>query len=207
MAVTIKMSVEDLEAAQERIAHIKGGFEKALARASQRVARQGVTLIQSDITSRVNIKKRDIGKQILRNKKRGRTAAEVELDSTPRFPLKYFGAKQAKKGVSFRIGKTGKREVALGAFGPEISRLGNHVFRRATPVEIPKKYKSRNKTAGKRYDNLPLVPLFGVSPWGVFMKNKLTEPTTGNLAQKFAARVQHEIDYLLAQSSDETTEE
>lgn len=198
MAVTMKLKIENAEEIEQALKDIPGGFEKAFARASLRVAKQGVTLISADITGRVNIKKKDL-KKVLRSKKRGNASAMTELDKSGRFPLKYFGAKQAKKGVTYKIDKGGKRTLALSAFGPEIARLGHHVFKRATPVEVPKKYKGRNKDKGKRTDNLPIIPLFGVSPWGTFVKNKMIEPTKEKLAIAFGRRVETEARYLIEQ--------
>ena len=198
MAVTMKLKVERAEQIEAALRDIPGGFEKAFARASMRTAKQGVTLISTDITGRVNIKKKDL-KKGLKAKKVGRSSAMTELDKMPRFPLKYFGARQTKKGVSYKIEKGGKKSLALSAFGPLSPRLGNHVFKRATPVEIPKKYKSRNKEKKKRFDNLPIIPLFGISPWGVFVKNKMIEPTKEKLAIAFGRRLETEARYLIEQ--------
>jgi hypothetical protein len=203
MAVTMKIREEHAQELEQALRDIPGGIEKAFARASMRVAKQGVTLISADITGRVNIKKKDL-KKVLRAKKRGNTSAMSELDKSGRFPLKYFGAKQAKKGVTYKIEKSGKRSLALSAFGPEIPRLGRHVFKRASPVEVPPKYKGRNKGKKKRHDNLPIIPLFGVSPWGTFVRNKMLEPTKLKLQIAFERRIESEARYLIDQHLKKT---
>lgn len=185
MAVTMKLRQDDLQRLGAMLAHIKGGLEKAIARASRRVAKQGVTFISSEIRGKVNIKKSDLDRKVLSAKQRGKTGQTITLQATSRFPLKYFGATQTKKGVAYKIpsGK-GKKKIALGAFGPNIPRLGGQVFRRA----------------GTR--RLPIVPLFGVSPWGTFMVNKMLEPTRPYLARKFAARVMTEAQNLIADAAN-----
>lgn len=183
MAVTMKLKQDDLNRLGAMLSHIKGGLEKAIARASRRVAKQGVTLISSQIRDKVNIKKQDLDAKVLSTKQRGKTGQMITLKATPRFPLKYFGAKQTKKGVSYKIPKGGGKKIAVSAFGPNIPRLGGQVFRRA----------------GK--NRLPIIALFGVSPWGTFMVNKMLESTKPNLARKFAARVMTEARNLIEQQA------
>ncbi len=185
MAVTMKLRADDLQKLGSMLSHIKGGLEKAIARASRRVAKQGVTFISSEIRGKVNIKKKDLDRKVLTTKQRGKTGQVITLEATSRFPLKYFGAKQTKKGVTYQIpsGK-GQKKLAVGAFGPNIPRLGGQVFRRA----------------GK--NRLPIVPLFGVSPWGTFMINKMLEPTRPYLARKFAGRVMAEAKNLIEQHAN-----
>ena len=180
MPVTMKLRQDDLQRLGAMLSHIKGGLEKAIARASRRVAKQGVTFISSEIRGKANIKKSDLDRKVLTTKQRGKTGQQITLQATGRFPLKYFGAAQTKKGVTYKIesGK-GKKKLAAGAFGPNIPRLGGQVFRRV----------GNNR--------LPIMPLFGVSPWGTFMVNKMLEPTRPYLARKFAARVMTEARNLI----------
>lgn len=179
MAVTMKLDAESLNRLGNMLSGIKGGLEKAIARASRRVAKQGVTFISSDIRDKVSIKKKELDKRVLHAKQKGKTGQTVTLEYTPRFPLKYFGAKQTKKGVTYKIPKSGKKSLARGAFGPEIPRLGRHVFRRVGA------------------NRLPIQPLFGVSPWGTFMVNKMLEPTKQKLQKQFALRVMSEARWLI----------
>ena len=179
MAVTMKLDAESLNRLGNMLSEVRGGLEKAIARASKRVAKQGVTFISSEIRGKVNIKKKELDKKVLNAKQRGKTGQTITLEATPRLPLKYFGARQTKKGVTYKIPKSGKKNLARSAFGPDIPRLGRQVFRRVG--------KSR----------LPIQPLFGVSPWGTFMANKMLEPTKKKLQQAFALRVMTEARYLI----------
>lgn len=185
MAVTMKLKQDDLQRLGAMLSHIKGGLEKAIARASRRVAKQGVTFISKEIRAKVNIKKSDLDRKVLTTKQHGKTGQHITLQATGRFPLKYFGAVQAKKGVTYKIESgRGRKRLAVGAFGPNIPRLGGQVFRRV----------------GK--NRLPIIPLFGVSPWGTFMANKMLEPTRPYLSRKFAARVMTEAQNLIAQAAN-----
>jgi hypothetical protein len=179
MAVTMKIDAESLQRLGNMLSEVRGGLEKAIARASKRVAKQGVTLISSEIRNKVNIKKGDLDKKVLTTKPSGKTGQTITLEASPRFPLKYFGAVQTDKGVTYKIPKSGKKSLARGAFGPNIPRLGRQVFRRVGP------------------SRLPIQPLFGVSPWGVFVVNKMLEPTKQKLQKQFALRVMSEARNLI----------
>jgi hypothetical protein len=82
---------------------------------------------------------------------------------TGRISLRDFNAHQTKTGVSHKISKKGGRNTVVGAFqGPKPGVINvktkGHVFKRV----------------GK--DRLPIRKLFGPSPWGVTVKNNLTQP-------------------------------
>lgn len=82
---------------------------------------------------------------------------------TGRISLRDFKARQTKAGTTYKTSKTGGRKTVIGAFqGPKPGvinvRTRGHVFKRV----------------GK--ERLPIVKLFGPSPWGVTVKNRLTRP-------------------------------
>jgi hypothetical protein len=199
MPVTIKLNFAQMRSIENQLRHIPGGIDKAISRASKRVASQGRTLISKEIRSKVNIKKKNLDKKVLSTTKSGKRGQLLRLKKTASLPLKYFDASQTKQGVKYKIGKDKGWQIAQSAFGPLIPRLGNHVFRRYEKGKQPKKYKGKNKARGKRFDNLPIYPLFGVSPWGVFVKNKMLNPTAKKLQDKFFFQVKIEADKLIRQ--------
>ena len=82
---------------------------------------------------------------------------------TGRISLRDFNARQTKAGTTYKTSKTGGRKTVLGAFqGPKPGVIKaswrGHVFKR------------------KGKERLPIVKLFGPSPWGVTVKNRLTRP-------------------------------
>lgn len=199
MAVTIKVSRKQMAELEEMLKDIPNGLQKAIQRASFTVAKQGRTLISEQIREKVNIKKKDLDKKVMRIDRSGKVGQRLRLEKTPSFPLKYFGAKQVAKGVKYKISNEQGAKIALSAFGPEIPRLGKHVFKRTEKGRVHKKYQSRNKMKKKRFDNLPIHPLFGISPWGAFMKNKMLEPTKKKLQDKFFFQVRIEAEKLIRQ--------
>jgi hypothetical protein len=88
-------------------------------------------------------------------------SAGARLNQTERIPLRDFGAKQNKAGVSYKISKRGGRALVKGAFqGPK-------------PGAMKASWRGRVfKRVGK--DRLPIVQLMGPSPWGVFVKRRMT---------------------------------
>lgn len=154
------------------------------------------TDISSQIREHVAIKKADVDGYIrIDRPSTDKLVAGVTLSKTDRIPLKYFGARQTRRGVTYRIAKsttaaarmrsasrtavaaTGMRERIPDAFGPNIPRLGGNVFRRT----------GRGR--------LPIVKLHGPSPWGVFVRLKLRKVIRKNAHQYLMDRLERRIKY------------
>ena len=84
--------------------------------------------------------------------------AEVTQKESQRLSLKRFGAQQTKTGVRYKISKTKGRKFVKGAF--KAMTLGEHIYKREGETR------------------LPIQKLYGPSPWGVTVKNKLDEVVT-----------------------------
>lgn len=106
----------------------------------------------------------------------------VRLSKTKRIPLRDFGARQVRKGVSYKISKTKGRQLAGSAFqGPR-------------PGAIRAKWKGRVfKRVGK--SRLPIVQLYGPSPWGVFVKRQLRSPVVHDSNTELAKQVQRRVRF------------
>jgi hypothetical protein len=109
--------------------------------------------------------------------------ASVQLSKEGRIPLKEFGARQTKKGVSYRINKQEGRKVAAGAFqGPKLGQMKvswrGHVFKRL----------------GKT--RLPIAKLFGPSPWGVFVVGEHVQPTVVESKVELKKQIERRIRFL-----------
>ena len=108
--------------------------------------------------------------------------AVVTQKKTGRIPLRDFGARQTKKGVSYRIspGK-GKKPVIAGAFqGPK-------------PGVMKASWRGRVfKRVGK--ERLPIVQLMGPSPWGVFIKKKMTPAQMKEIETELAKQIERRIN-------------
>lgn len=93
----------------------------------------------------------------------GNPTSTIEQKKTGRISLRDFKARQTKAGTTYKTSKTGGRKTVLGAFqGPKPGVIKaswrGHVFKR------------------KGKERLPIIKLFGPSPWGVTVKNRLTRP-------------------------------
>jgi hypothetical protein len=135
---------------RKEIAIATNNAAKPVRKEMVRVVTQELAVKQAVVAKQVNIPKKATAES------RGTI---VRLKKSKQIPLKEFGARQTKKGVGYKISKRTGRKTINGAFqGPKpgtvAMRLGGHVFKRLG--------KSR----------LPIIKLFGPSPWGVFVKRK-----------------------------------
>lgn len=174
MAFAVKIKVDQAAFARFAAESKKSSkkLKQNLAGALYDTAKRIRTDMSGRIREHVAIKKQDVDKYIEINRPTAdRLAAGVILRKSERIPLKYFGARQTKKGVTYKIAKSAEaaalmrnpkrtagnpsktgRERIPDAFGPNIPRLGGNVFKRIG--------KSR----------LPIVKLHGPSAWGVFVR-------------------------------------
>lgn len=107
--------------------------------------------------------------------------AQVTLQESARIPLRDFGARQTKAGVSFKISKKGKRATVQGAFqGPR-------------PGVMNVKWRGRVfKRVGK--ERLPIVQLFGPSPWGVFTVKRMTPAQKQDIEAELEKQIERRIN-------------
>lgn len=192
-AVSVQLDDRRFQEIIYRIKFIQGGVRKAMAMAANETAKAMRTEISRKIRDRVNIKKRDIDKNIEITRatpERYNVKATVRLSKTKKIPIAYFGGKQSKHGVRYKIDKGGANKLIPGAFGTKIPRLGNQVFAReilkgakANKQGGARKTRDRRKGASPatahlvRVGRLPIRKIFGPSPWGVFVKADLMGET------------------------------
>lgn len=157
----IEMKIKPLHLRQlkEATSKSKKSFTKELAAAINETAKNHRMRQGRNIRSVVNLKKKQIESSIKITKATSVTPqARVFLLETYREGLQHFGAKQNKRGVSYKIGKTKGRGMVIGAFmGPSPGQLA------------PKLYGGVFKRVGK--ERLPIIKLYGVSPYGAYEKN------------------------------------
>ncbi len=178
MPAVIKITVN-----QSRLGRVKESLRKhpqklkrAVAGAINDTAKHERSNISAMIREKVNIKKKDLDKDIhITRATPENLAALVVLEKKSRIDLKYFGAKQTKHGVTYRIAKSGGRSRVPDAFGPQIPRLGGNVFRRV----------------GR--ERLPIVKLKGPSAWGVFQKYAMTNVVKSDAAEFLDRRLKYRL--------------
>lgn len=175
-----KSQVDRLIAAAEAA---KKKFPKELAGAINQVSKKTRLEMGRDIRNTVAMKKDEAEKplKITADATEMKLQAKVTLRKTGRLGLRHFGARQDKRGVSYKISKKGGRQRVDGAFqGPrpgvmKVSWKGN-VFKREG--------KSR----------LPIVQLLGVSPFGVYVKNNLAGPQVERVTEELTKQIERRIN-------------
>lgn len=115
--------------------------------------------------------------------KPGNPRVAVEVRKTARIPLRDFGARQTKKGVTYKISKTTGRKLIAGAFqGPK-------------PGAMKASWKGNVfKRVGK--SRLPIVKLYGPSPWGVFVVGKRMGPSVDETQKELTKQVHRRIRFI-----------
>lgn len=119
--------------------------------------------------------------------------ALVRLKKTKRLGLRHFGAKQDRKGVTYKIAKNGGRKRINGAFqGPKpgvlkMSWKGNVFIRRgAATVASKGRYRGQLRQ--------PIVQLNGVSAYGAYVKNELTAPQVAAVFDQLVHQIERRIN-------------
>ena len=141
---------------------VSDNLTKELGIVAWKAARPAKALISKEVTKELAVPQKIVKSKIW-TKKVGKTGAAIQLDKSKRIELRDFGARQTKKGVSYKISKSKGRSTIRQAFkGPRpgltFAKHKGSVFGRVG--------ESRK----------PIAKLYGPSPWGVFQKQKLSVP-------------------------------
>lgn len=164
----------------------------AVSKAARKVESAAAKKIQSELATT----QRAIKKQIERKDYKGNALSAVTIKRSARISLKEFNAKQVEQskkqmgGVTYRISKTkGKKTLPHAFMGPRFGvsaiKLKGHVFHR--------KGKSR----------LPIVKLHGPSPWGVFTKGGMVQPTVDVGQNMLEDEIIKRVRFLTQKSKDQ----
>lgn len=181
----ISIQIDTGQAERLRAAVDRAGksLPREISAAINQVARKSRLGIGRKIRQEVTIKKKE-SEQALKITSRASPSglsSTIVLGKTPRLGLRHFGARQDKRGVSYKISKRGGRQRIEGAFqGPrpgvqKVSWRGNVFIREG---------KSR----------LPIRQIKGVSAWGVFVKNKYQGPQAKEIEAELRKQVERRIN-------------
>jgi len=151
MSIEVKFDEKKLRELQRLLRSVPQELPGLMSKAINRTATSVKAEIARRISAKVKITQKAVKKgMVIRKASRKRWFATVSVGHK-RIPLVYFGARQTKKGVSYRIEKSGPRKFIKSAFKQTMPVSGHiGVFKR---------------TGGNR---LPIVQLLGPSPAGVF---------------------------------------
>lgn len=184
MAAIVRMEAGDLIKGLE---NVTDNLTKQFGIVVGKVGRRAESITAKDVTKELAVKQKTVKKEI-RRKKKSKTSVEVELSKSARIPLRDFGARQTRKGVSYRISKTSGRKVVHGAFqgpkpGIKHGKWNGRVFKRVG--------KSR----------LPIVQLRGPSPWGVVVHKNRLPSITAQVNDELKKQIAERIRYLKLKKS------
>ena len=172
----IQIAALQLARLTKAVSDARKSLPKEISAAINATAKKARLDMGRKIRSEIAVKKEPIEKVIKLVKQSTSTtlSAQVTLSKSERMPLRDFGARQNKSGVSYKISKKGGRATVRSAF--MVPSMGNNVF---------------NRTTKKR---LPIVKLMGPSPWGVFIKKKLTPVQQRAIEAELAKQIDRRIN-------------
>jgi hypothetical protein len=178
----VAADIADLKKLQEVAIATGKNIDRELSAAINATAQPTRKVMARGIVEKVNLKvgvvNKKLKKGIRSNPKTLRTS--VNLKHQQRLGLQHFGASQTKKGVAYKIDKSGGRKMVVGAFmGPK------------PRVKAPKLNGGAFIRAGRT--RLPIRRLHGVSPWAVFLKRSLDSPTVKQSSQRLSIEVNKRI--------------
>lgn len=157
-------------------------LKKEIAGAINQVSKKTKLEMGRDIRKKVAIPKDEVEKplSIRAAATEGNLSAVVSLKETKRLGLRHFGARQDKRGVSYKIDKQGGRKrVNSGFQGP---RPG--VMRMKWRGNVFKRVGS---------SRLPIVQLKGVSAYGTYKKNEMAGPQVKTIEDELTKQLERRI--------------
>lgn len=168
-----------MTAAYSRLRNVESKIKKATISVANKVATYTRRQVAKQITAKVNIRQKDILRKgycdIVRATAANNATATVVLSKTKRLQLIYFGARQNKTGVTYRIDKSGGKKLIRSAF----------IVERGAATFVTKRLsKARLPIAG---------PLRGPSAWGVFVKSGMIRPTRQEALQRLRKEMKEAV--------------
>ena len=181
--IEIQINAKQLKRLREAVGKSKKSIKKELAGAINATSKKTKLQVGRDIRKTVNLKKDEAERplSIRATATEANLVAVVSLKKTKRLGLRHFGARQDKRGVSYKISKTGGRSRVNGAFqGPR-------------PGVMKMSWKGNAfKRVGK--ERLPIVMLKGVSAFGAYAKNELEGPQVKEINKELSKQMERRIN-------------
>jgi hypothetical protein len=188
--IAIEIDARQLAQLTKATENARKSLPRELSAAINEAAKRTNLGIQRQITKKTTVKAAAARKQIkiVKRSSPATLSAHVSLKPSRRIPLRDFAASQKKSGVSYRIEKGGKKATVLGAFqGPK-------------PGAVNTKWRGRVfKRVGQA--RLPIVQLFGPSPWGVFVKNKMSPAQVKDIEAELKYQIERRINKNVLQAN------
>jgi len=130
-------------------------YKKAAVRSVNRAAQAAFNAGSKEIRKTYALKAKDIKDDTtLKKASWSKTEAVIRIISKDRISLSKFGARQTKKGVSFKIKKNKGRGLIRGAF--IVNRFNNQVFKRKSKKRLPIIALKADISAAELFDYKPV---------------------------------------------------
>lgn len=143
---SVTVNKQQMREAKRLLADTPRAMPKIITRSVNKVAVKARTRIVRRVASEITVKQKDLRSRNVKLKKANYTTQTATISITgKRIPLIQFRAKQTKKGVTYKIKKTGGRKKIPHAFITAMDSGHRGAFRR------------------KGTSRLPIVELFGPS--------------------------------------------
>lgn len=182
--LTVDSPAKQIEKLERLLGNARVAVNRNIATALNATGKKATAKIAKEITTELAAPQKIVKKQITMTKAgKERLGLTVTLAKSSRMSMRHFGARQTKKGVSYRVSKSKGRKFIAGAFqGPKpgvmkVSWRGN-VFKRV---------------GSKRR---PIQKLMGPSPWGVFVKNKVQRKVRRFIEKELKTQLDRRIRFL-----------
>lgn len=193
--LSVEINKDQLERLATATARAGKKMKKELAGAINQVSKKTKLQMGRDIRNTINLKKDEAEKplSIRTNASEGSLFAVVQLKKTPRLGLRHFGARQDRRGVSYKISKQGGRARIDGAFqGPKpgvikMSWKGNVFARVGGNVKMTK-----GRYQGKMRQQIEQKK--GVSAYGAYVKNDLSAPQAVVVQEELITQIERRIN-------------
>lgn len=193
--MAIEIDASQMKRLEEAVKRAGKKIAKEVAGAINQVAKKTRLDMGRQVRETIALKKAESEKPI--SVAVDATAADlralVRLKKTPRLGLRHFGAKQDKKGVTYKIAKQGGRKRVNGAFlGPKpgvvkTSWKGNVFIRYGAKVVATKgRYKGTLRQQIKQ--------IKGVSAYGAYAKNELAVPLSADVLAELTKQIDRRIN-------------
>lgn len=158
-------------------------IEAALGSKAKQVPRKVASAVNKTATRTKGFMAKEVSKELALTQKNIKSTISIPERATPnnlgvkivlreskKIPLRDYGARQTKRGVSYKISRRGSRKLVEKGF--------------QGPTPNIRKVSWRGRVFARVGESrLPIVQLYGPSPWGAFNKNKMRRPVL-KLAKK-----------------------
>jgi len=145
-----------------------------------------------EIRSILALKAKDVKKALYkgRNATKDKLYTSTGVNKGRKLGLIDFGAKQTKKGVSYRIDKRKPRKTAPSAFIANAKKGGK------ASGDVASKQVFKRKTESSKYDGrLPIYKLTAPSVWGIVVKN--------NIDKRIRRAAKYRLEFQMNQKAEE----